>query len=79
MTGALLATTTVLAWLAGYAVACWIWPFDACAKCEGIGRKKSPSGRAFRLCRRCKGTGRRIRTGRRVFNWLRLLRDEGTR
>jgi hypothetical protein len=78
MTGALLATTATLAWLVGYVIACWVWPFADCAKCKGSGRKRSPSGKAFRLCRRCKGSGKRIRTGRRIFNWLQVLRKEGS-
>lgn len=76
MTGGLLCAMTVLGPAALYVFACWRWPFAKCPKCEGKGRRDSPTGRAFRICKRCKGTGRRIRTGRRVFNWLRLLRDE---
>lgn len=64
--------------VAGYAIACAVWPFARCKKCGGSGTRKSPSGRAFRFCRRCKSTGRRLRTGRRIFNRLQLLRDEGT-
>lgn len=78
MTDTLVAMGAVLAWVGGYAMACWIWPFAACKRCKGSGRKKSPSGRAFRTCKKCKGTGKRIRTGRRIFNWLRVLRSEGT-
>jgi hypothetical protein len=73
------ATGAALLWLAGYAIACTVWPFAPCRKCEGSGRRKSPSGRAFRLCTRCKATGRRIRTGRRIFNYLRILNKEGAR
>ncbi|GID26822.1 hypothetical protein [Paractinoplanes brasiliensis] len=53
-----------------YAAACWIWPFKACRKCDGSGKRRSPSGRAFRLCRRCTGTGRRLRAGRWIYNHL---------
>ena len=53
-----------------YTVACWIWPFKACRKCTGSGKRRSPSGRAFRLCRRCDGTGRRLRAGRWIYNQL---------
>ncbi len=56
----------LLALTHGYAFACWIWPFKACPRCSGSGKKRSPSGRAFRLCRRCEGTGRRLRAGERV-------------
>lgn len=66
-----------LAWALGYAIACAVWPFVTCPRCAGSGRKRSPSGRAFRDCRRCSGSGRRLRTGRRVFVWLRVLRAGG--
>lgn len=67
----------LLVCLAGYAIACKVWPFASCRRCTGTGKRRSPTGKAFRSCRRCKGTGKRLRTGRRVFNWLRVLRDEG--
>jgi hypothetical protein len=66
-----------VAGIGGYVFACWMWPFAACQKCKGGGKKRSPTGRAFKICRRCKGTGRRIRTGRRIFNALRVLHKEG--
>jgi hypothetical protein len=59
-----------LLWLGGYVIACAIWPFAACRKCDGAGRFLSPSGRAWRHCRRCKGSGSRVRTGRRIATWL---------
>ncbi|MFI5935769.1 hypothetical protein [Actinoplanes sp. NPDC051494] len=71
------ASALILALLAltlGYAVACWIWPFKNCRKCDGLGKKRSPSGRAFRLCRRCSGTGRRMRAGRWIYNHLSSIR-----
>jgi hypothetical protein len=55
----------------GYVTACAVWPFTACRKCGGAGRRRSPSGRAFRYCHRCGGTGARLRTGRRIYNYLR--------
>jgi DnaJ-class molecular chaperone len=79
MTGVMLATAAVMSWVAGYAVACWVWPFADCRKCRGAGRRRSPTGRAFRTCRRCKGDGKRLRTGRRVFNYLKILSTEGAR
>lgn len=79
MTGALTAITVTVVWAAGYALACWSWPFAACGKCKGSGRRRSPTGRKFGHCRRCKGSGKRLRTGRRVFNYLHILRKEGTR
>jgi hypothetical protein len=59
----------LIVWLAGYGIACWIWPFANCPRCHGTGKRRSPSGRAFRLCRRCDATGRRLRLGRRLWNW----------
>ena len=44
---------------------CWLWPFGACRRCNGTGKRRSPFGRAFGLCRRCDGDGRRLRIGRR--------------
>lgn len=46
---------------------CAIWPYAACRKCEGSGRRRSPSGRAWRTCRRCDGSGSRVRLGRRLW------------
>jgi hypothetical protein len=74
-----LAITLTLAGLAitlGYGIACWIWPFKACPRCHGTGRRRSPSGRAFRLCRRCDGTGRRLRAGRWIYNHLSRIRRD---
>jgi hypothetical protein len=51
----------------GYVVACAIYPFANCRRCHGSGRKRSPSGRAWRLCRKCKGSGARVRLGRRIW------------
>lgn len=63
-------------WFAGYGVACLIWPYRACRVCSGMGRRPSPSGRAFRVCWWCKGTGRRLRLGRWIYNhWAGLRRD----
>lgn len=69
----------LLAWLAGYALACWLWPFKHCSKCDGTARIKSPSGKAFRRCRKCKATGRRLRLGRHVYNLARGSRKEASR
>ena len=60
----------------GYSLACWIWPFKACRRCEGSGKKRSPSGRAFRLCRRCYRTGRRLPAGRWIYNRLSGVRRD---
>lgn len=69
MTGWLmLAAVAAGLWLAGYWTACAVWPFMACQRCEGAGKRRSPSGRAWRPCPRCKGAGRRMRSGRKA--WL---------
>lgn len=64
------AIVTAVGWGAGYVVACRLWPFGACRKCEGRGRFLSPSGRAWRHCRKCKGSGARVRAGRRAWTAL---------
>jgi hypothetical protein len=60
-----------LLWLAGYLGACAWWPFANCRRCDGAGKFRSPSGKAWRNCKRCKGSGRRVRFGVRVVDWLR--------
>jgi hypothetical protein len=62
-----------------YAIGCWIWPFRACKRCAGTGRRRSPSGRGIRLCRPCRGTGLRLRAGRWIYNQLTRVRKEGHR
>jgi hypothetical protein len=64
---------------AAYTFACWIWPFRACTKCGGIGRFRSPTGRAWRPCRRCKGSGAKLRTGRRILTYLTRTHRNSTR
>ena len=71
----LLAIVAAAVWVAGYSLACHLWPFTACNHCHGSGRRRSPTGRAFGDCRRCKGSGRQIRLGRRVLNWLYRTKD----
>lgn len=68
---ALIATATAVGIPLGYFAVCAIWPWTKCAKCEGGGRKMSPSGKHWRDCRRCGGTGKRVRRGRRVWRYLR--------
>lgn len=51
----------------GYITACAAWPFSACGRCSGTGKRRSPSGRAWRPCGRCGGAGRRVRLGRRLW------------
>lgn len=62
-----------------YWVACLLWPFAACLKCDGDGKTRSPSGKTWRPCRRCDGTGRRLRFGRHVINYLRESRADERR
>lgn len=50
-----------------YVLACAVWPFAGCRRCGGSGKRRSPSGRAWRECRRCIGSGRRVRAGRRLY------------
>ena len=62
----------------GYAVACWIWPFKPCRRCDGNGKRRSPSGRAWRDCPRCRGGGGRLRAGRRIYNYLARTRKDAS-
>ncbi len=54
----------------GYLVACRFWPYAACPRCSGAGKRRSLSGRAWRTCHRCHGSGARLRIGRRISNAL---------
>ncbi|HEY0641291.1 MAG TPA: hypothetical protein VGD67_26985 [Pseudonocardiaceae bacterium] len=59
----------------GYVGSCAVWPFAACRRCSGGGKKRAPIGRVFRHCGRCGGTGHRLRLGRRAWNaWTRTQR-----
>ncbi|MEV6598874.1 hypothetical protein AB0M36_18735 [Actinoplanes sp. NPDC051346] len=73
---AILALTTVIITV-GYFLGCWLWPFGACRRCKGTGKRRSPFGRAFGLCRRCDGSGRTLRIGRVIINTLREMHDKG--
>jgi hypothetical protein len=53
--------------IALYAAACWLWPFARCRRCDGSGKRPSPSGRAWRRCDRCRGSGEWLRLGARVL------------
>jgi hypothetical protein len=56
-----------LAWLVVYIGFCRVFPFASCRRCSGSGKRRSPSGKAFRNCGKCGGSGRRVRvfgTGR---------------
>lgn len=50
-----------------YIGACVIWPYAACRRCGGTGKRRSPSGKAWRPCGRCGGNGTRVRWGRMLF------------
>jgi len=57
------ATTMLLILVAGslwYAIACVMFPFTKCWRCQR-GRIRSSGGRTWRRCRRCKGSGERLR------------------
>jgi hypothetical protein len=60
--GTLVLVVLVLVGGALYVVACSIWPYTACGRCDG-GKRRSPSGKAWRSCPRCKGSGKRRRFG----------------
>ena len=58
---------------AGYLLHCVLWPYRACRKCDGAGRFRSPSGRAWRYCSRCGGRGAQLRAGRRIWTHLKRI------
>lgn len=70
---------TALVAVAGYVIACAPFPFIACLRCRGDGKRRSPSGRAWRRCRRCVGTGERVHTVRRRGAYLRRTHECGSR
>jgi hypothetical protein len=72
-------TITLIIVTPGYILACAAWPFRACRRCGGKGRRRSPSGRAWRYCHHCHGTGARLRAGRRLWNHARRLHRDSTR
>lgn len=75
MTPTLTATLAGIAAVIVYAISCAFWPFAACWSCDS-GKKRSPSGKAWRTCKRCKGSGARLRIGRRLWNaWSSVRRD----
>jgi hypothetical protein len=68
--GKLILAGAAAVWLAGYLLVCKVWPFKACRRCDGNGKLRSPSGKAWRTCPRCKGSSGRLRLGRHVWNYL---------
>lgn len=76
MMGALIVAVATLLWAVYYGLACLIWPFRECRKCQGVGKFRARwGGRGWRRCPRCKGSGERLRLGRRVWNYVRRLRS----
>lgn len=64
---------------AGYLLACWIYPFTNCRRCNGTGKRRSIlGGRSFALCHRCHGNGRQLRIGRHILNHLRERHNKAT-
>ncbi len=58
--------------LAGYLIACSIWPYGPCFGCTGHrGRNRGSNSRRWGRCKRCKGSGERIRWGYRLVQNLR--------
>ncbi|HEY3718412.1 MAG TPA: hypothetical protein VGL39_28140 [Jatrophihabitantaceae bacterium] len=62
-----------------YAMACAVTPFARCRRCDGNGKYRKPTGRAWHPCKRCKGSGHRLRWGRHITNYLHRIRDHSTR
>jgi hypothetical protein len=52
---------------AGYVLASALWPFAVCRRCSGTGKRRSPTGKAWRPCGRCEGAGKRVRLGRLLW------------
>ena len=63
---------------AGYLAHCVSWPYRSCRNCDGAGRFRSPSGRAWRYCNHCSGKGAQLRTGRRLWTHIKNT-DRGRR
>ena len=64
--------------VAFYLFTCLVWPFGKCRRCKGLGKLKSPFGKAYRHCGKCDGSGLRVRLGRHVINHIRATRGAGT-
>ncbi|MEV4267790.1 hypothetical protein [Kribbella sp. NPDC049584] len=63
--------------VAFYLLTCLVWPFGKCRRCKGVGKFRSPFGKAFRHCGKCEGSGLRVRLGRHVINHMRAVRGAG--
>lgn len=53
-----------------YGAWCYWYPYMDCRRCDGNGKFRSPTGKAWRLCRKCKGSGSRVRGGRQIWTKL---------
>jgi hypothetical protein len=62
-----------------YALACTVTPFAQCRRCDGNGKYRKPTGRAWHPCKRCTGSGHRLRWGRHITNYLWRTRDHSQR
>jgi hypothetical protein len=65
--------------LLAYALACAVTPFAQCRRCDGNGKYRKRTGRAWHPCKRCKGAGYRLRWGRHVTNYIWRTRNHSTR
>lgn len=65
--------------VAVYVAACRWWPYRACPRCDGSGKRRSPGGKTWRRCRRCKGSGTVLRIGRLITNHMTKIKTEGNR
>lgn len=83
----LIAALSVAGWATGlvfiaacvglWVMSCRAYPYNACPKCDALGRVKDPSGKHWRTCPRCAGEGQQLRPGARLFGSSRGTR--GTR
>jgi hypothetical protein len=74
-TVALAVAAGVLLAAAGYALACWVWPFGTCGACHGTAERVTWLLSRTVPCGRCAGTGQRLRVGRRAYTFLRRAHD----
>jgi hypothetical protein len=62
----------------GYLGWCYVSPFARCRRCDGNGKERTRTGRAWKPCRRCHGDGARMRLGRHVVNYLRAAHRDAS-
>jgi len=63
----------------GYLGWCYVAPFARCGRCDGNGKERTRTGRAWRPCSRCHGGGARMRLGRYLVNYLRAAHRDAVR